>query len=101
MNKDNLKRLSVLKDRDLTTLNALTPYFQIISESLLVFENKAVETEQDRVTLSVAKLLFSDLLSTAISANGVGFKNVELQRNIFKNIRLISSLLLSVKFENK
>lgn len=88
----NLERLRSAEVRsDIKTLNALTPLFQTIVETILLLE-KTKHSAESRVGISTLKVLFSDLLGLTLEANSNGFKDKNAVKNIDKKIHIIAVL---------
>ena len=88
----NLERLrSAGVKPDISTLNALTPLFQTISETILLLE-ETKRSAESHVGISTLKVLFSDLLGLALDANATGFKDKEAVKDIDKKIHIIAVL---------
>ena len=88
----NLERLRSAEVRsDIKTLNALTPLFQTIGETILLLEESRHSAE-GQIGVSTLKVLFSDLVGLTIEANSKGFKNEHMMQEIDKKIHIIAIL---------
>lgn len=88
----NLERLrSAGVKPDISTINALTPLLQTISETILLLEETKWSAE-GKVGISTLKVLFSDLVELTIEANSKGFKNEHMMQEIDKRIHIIAIL---------
>lgn len=88
----NLERLrSAGVKPDISTINALTPLFQTISETILLLE-ETKRSAEGKVGISTLKVLFSDLVELTIDANSKGFKNEHMMQEIDKKIHIIAIL---------
>ena len=88
----NLERLrSAGVKPDIATINALTPLFQTISETILLLE-ETKRSAEGKVGISTLKVLFSDLMELTIEANSKGFKNEHMMQEIDKKIHIIAIL---------
>lgn len=88
----NLERLrSAGVKPDISTINALTPLFQTISETILLLE-ETKRSAEGKVGISTLKVLFSDLLGLTLEANSHGFKDKNAVKDIDKKIHIIAVL---------
>lgn len=88
----NLERLrSAGVKPDISTINALTPLLQTISETILLLE-ETKRSAEGKVGISTLKVLFSDLVELTIEANSKGFKNEHMMQEIDKRIHIIAIL---------
>ena len=88
----NLERLrSAGVKPDISTINALTPLLQTISETILLLE-ETKRSAEGKVGISTLKVLFSDLVGLTIDANSKGFKNEHMMQEIDKRIHIIAIL---------
>ena len=88
----NLERLrSAGVKPDISTINALTPLLQTISETILLLE-ETKRSAEGKVGISTLKDLFSDLVELTIEANSKGFKNEHMMQEIDKRIHIIAIL---------
>ena len=88
----NLERLRSAEIRsDIKTLNALTPLFQTIVETILLLE-KTKHSAESKAGISTLKVLYSDLLGIALDANSIGFKDESTLHDLNKRVHIISIL---------
>ena len=88
----NLERLrSAGVKPEISTINALTPLLQTISETILLLE-ETKRSAEGKVGISTLKVLFSDLVELTIEANSKGFKNEHMMQEIDKRIHIIAIL---------